>query len=163
AIGRRPYAEGLGLEEVGVARDNAGRIPVDHAFQTNVPGIYAIGDVIAGPMLAHKAEEDAVAMAETLAGQHGHVDYGKGPGVVYTWPEIASVGRTEEELKAADIAYKVGKFPFSANARARSTGDTEGFAKILADARTDEVLGVHIIGPDAGHLIAEAVLAMEYG
>ena len=163
AIGRRPYTEGLGLETVGVLVDNKGRIKVDQSFATNVEGIYAIGDVIAGPMLAHKASEEGVVLAEHLAGQRGHVNYEAIPAVIYTWPEVASVGRSEEELKSAGIAYKAGKFPFSANARARANADTEGFVKILADAKTDRVLGVHIIGPDAGTMIAEAVLAMEYG
>jgi dihydrolipoamide dehydrogenase len=163
AIGRRPYTEGLGLEAVGVVVDNKGRIKVDENFATNVKGIYAIGDVIAGPMLAHKASEEGVALAETLAGQRSRVNYEAIPAVIYTWPEVASVGRSEEELKAAGIAYKTGKFPFSANPRARANADTEGFVKILADSRSDRVLGVHIIGPDAGTLIAEATLAMEYG
>ncbi|HEX6837503.1 MAG TPA: dihydrolipoyl dehydrogenase, partial [Polyangia bacterium] len=163
AIGRRPYTEGLGLEAIGVVVDNKGRVKVDENFATNVEGVYAIGDVIAGPMLAHKASEEGVALAEALAGQKGHVNYEAIPAVIYTWPEVASVGRSEEELKAAGIAYKVGKFPFSANARARANADTEGFVKVLADAKTDRVLGVHIIGPDAGTMVAEAVLAMEYG
>jgi dihydrolipoamide dehydrogenase len=163
AIGRRPYTEGLGLEAAGVAIDNKGRIKVDGDFATNVKGIYAIGDVIAGAMLAHKASEEGVVLAEMLAGQRGHVNYEAIPAVIYTWPEVASVGRTEEELKTAGVTYKIGKFPFSANARARANADTEGFVKILADARTDRVLGVHIIGPDAGTMIAEAALAMEYG
>ena len=163
AIGRRPYTDGLGLEAAGVAIDNKGRIKVDGDFATNVKGIYAIGDVIAGAMLAHKASEEGVVLAEMLAGQRGHVNYEAIPAVIYTWPEVASVGRTEEELKAANVAYKAGKFPFSANARARANADTEGFVKILADAKTDRVLGVHIIGPDAGTMIAEAALAMEYG
>ncbi len=163
AIGRRPYTEGLGLEAIGVVVDNKGRVKVDENFATSVKGVYAIGDVIAGPMLAHKASEEGVALAETLAGQKNHVNYEAIPAVIYTWPEVASVGRSEEELKAAVIGYKVGKFPFSANARARANADTEGFVKILADAKTDRVLGVHIIGPDAGTMIAEAVLAMEYG
>jgi len=163
AIGRRPYTEGLGLEAAGVASDNKGRIVVNGDFATSVKGIYAIGDVIAGPMLAHKASEEGVALAEMLAGQKSHVNYNAIPAVIYTWPEVASVGRSEEELKAAGIAYKVGKFPFTANARARANADTEGFVKILADAKSDRVLGVHIIGPDAGTMIAEAALAMEYG
>jgi dihydrolipoamide dehydrogenase len=163
AIGRRPYTDGLGLEVAGVAVDNKGRVKVDKSFATNVPGIYAIGDVIAGPMLAHKASEEGVALVETLAGQQSHVNYDAIPAVIYTWPEVASVGRTEEELTSAGIAYKVGKFPFSANARARANADTDGFVKILADTKTDRVLGVHIIGADAGTLIAEAALAMEYG
>ena len=163
SIGRRPHTEGLGLEAVGVALDNAGRVKVDDRFQSNVPGIYAIGDVIAGPMLAHKAEEEGVVVADILAGQSGHINYDAIPGVVYTWPEVASVGKTEEELKADGVDYKTGKFPFMANSRARTTGDTDGFVKILADAKTDRVLGVHILGADAGTMIAEAALAMEYG
>ncbi len=163
AIGRRPYVEGLGLDIAGVALDERGRVKVDGHFATNIPGIYAIGDVIAGPMLAHKAEEEGVAVAEILAGQHGHVNYGAIPGVVYTWPEVAAVGATEEELKAAGTEYKVGKFPFTANGRARAMGDVDGFVKILADAKTDKVLGAHILGPDAGTLIAEMVMAIEFG
>jgi dihydrolipoamide dehydrogenase len=163
SIGRRPYTEGLGLDEVGVARDPAGRVIVDQGYATNVTGVYAIGDVIAGPMLAHKAEEEGIALVERLAGQHGHVDYDAIPSVVYTWPEVAAVGKTEEELKAAGIAYKIGKFPFTAAARARANGDTDGFVKVLADVTNDRVLGVHIIGPDAGTMIAEATLAMEFG
>jgi len=163
AIGRVPYTDGLGLEGVGVKKDNRGRVVVDAHFRTNVTGIYAIGDVIAGPMLAHKGEEEGVAAAEIIAGQAGHVNYDVIPNVVYTNPEIASVGKTEEELKAAGIAYTVGKFPFSANARARANLATEGFVKILADAKTDRVLGVHILGPDAETMIAEAAIAMEFG
>jgi dihydrolipoyl dehydrogenase len=163
AVGRRPYTEGLGLETAGVLVDNKGRIKVDEGFATNVKGIYAIGDVIAGPMLAHKASEEGVALAEALAGQRSHVNYEAIPAVIYTWPEVASVGRTEEDLAAASIAYKIGKFPFSANSRARANADSEGFVKIIADRKTDRVLGVHIIGPDAGTMIAEAALAMEYG
>ena len=163
AIGRRAYTENLGLAEVGVATDARGRVITDAHYATNVPGIYAIGDVIAGPMLAHKAEDEGVALAEILAGQAGHVNYGVIPGVVYTWPEIASLGQTEEELKAAGIAYKVGKFPFTANGRARAMGDVDGFVKILADATTDQVLGAHIIGPDGGTLMAEIAIAMEFG
>ncbi|MFY9894041.1 MAG: dihydrolipoyl dehydrogenase [Xanthobacteraceae bacterium] len=163
AIGRIPYTEGLGLDAAGVKRDNRGRVIVDPHFQTNVAGVYAIGDVIAGPMLAHKAEEEGVALAEILAGQAGHVNYEVIPNVVYTYPEIASVGKTEEELKAAGVAYQVGKFPFTANARARANLMTEGFVKILADAKTDRVLGVHILGPDAETMIAEAAIAMEFG
>jgi dihydrolipoamide dehydrogenase len=163
AIGRVPYTEGLGLEALGVKKDNRGRIVVDPHYRTNVEGIYAIGDVIAGPMLAHKAEEEGVAVAEILAGEAGHVNYDVIPNVVYTYPEIASVGKTEEELKAAGIAYNVGKFPFAANPRARVNLTTEGFVKILADAKTDRVLGVHILGPDAGNMIAEAAIAMEFG
>jgi dihydrolipoamide dehydrogenase len=162
AIGRRPFTDNLGLKEVGVAMDKRGFVQVDHHFQTNVPGIYAIGDVIGGAMLAHKAEEEGVAVAEILAGQAGHVNYNAIPGVVYTWPEVANVGRTEEQLKADGVAYKVGKFPFTANGRARANGDTDGFVKILADAATDEVLGCHIIGPSAGDLIGEVVLGMEF-
>ena len=162
AIGRRPYTAGLGLEGVGIALDR-GRVPIDAHFQTPVPGIYAIGDVVRGPMLAHKAEDEGVVAAEIIAGQSGHIDYNAIPGVVYTWPEVATVGRSEEELKTEGVAYKVGKFPFTANGRARCVGETDGFVKILADARTEKVLGVHIIGPDAGTLIAECVLAMEYG
>lgn len=163
AIGRRAYTANLGLEEAGVATDERGRVVTDGHFATSVPGIWAIGDVIAGPMLAHKAEEEGVALAETLAGQKPHLDYDTIPGVVYTWPEVATVGRTEEQLKAANIAYKVGKFPFTANGRARAMGDMDGFVKLLADARTDKLLGAHIIGPDAGTLIAELALAMEFG
>jgi len=163
AIGRRPYTAGLGLDKVGVKLDNRGRVEVDGHFETNVKGIYAIGDVIAGPMLAHKAEEDGVAAVETMAGQKGHVDYNLVPGVIYTWPEVATVGKSEEELKAAGVAYKAGKFPFLANSRARSVAETDGLVKILACAKTDRVLGVHIIGPDAGTLIAEAVAVMEFG
>jgi dihydrolipoamide dehydrogenase len=163
SVGRVPFTESLGLEEVGVRKDNKGRVIVDTRYATNVPGIYAIGDVIAGPMLAHKAEDEGVAVAEILAGQAGHVDYGVIPNVVYTYPEIASVGKSEEELKQAGIAYKVGKFPFTANGRAKVNLQTEGFVKILADAATDRVLGVHIMGADAGNMIAEAAVAMEFG
>jgi dihydrolipoamide dehydrogenase len=163
AIGRRPYTEGLGLEELGVTADERGFIEVDHRFETRVPGIYAIGDCIPGPMLAHKAEDEGSICAEILAGQSGQIDHDRIPGVVYTWPEIASVGKTEEALKEQGVSYKVGKFPFSANSRARALGDTDGFVKILADADTDRVLGVHILGPLAGDLISEAVIAMEFG
>ena len=163
AIGRAPYTNGLGLETVGVKKDNRGRVVVDSRFRTNVDGIYAIGDVITGPMLAHKAEDEGIAVAEILAGQAGHVNYDVIPNVVYTFPEIACVGKSEEELKAAGIAYNVGKFPFTANARARINLTAEGFVKILADAKTDRVLGVHIIGPDAGNMIGEAAIAMEFG
>jgi dihydrolipoamide dehydrogenase len=163
AIGRVPYTEGLGLDAAGVKRDNRGRVTIDPHFRTSVAGIYAIGDAIAGPMLAHKAEEEGVAVAEILAGQAGHVNYDVIPNVVYTFPEIASVGKTEEELKADGIAYNAGKFPFTANARARAILATDGFVKILADAKTDRVLGVHILGPDAGTIIAEAAIAMEFG
>jgi dihydrolipoamide dehydrogenase len=163
AIGRVPYTEGLGLETVGVKLDNRGRIPVDPHFATSAPGIYAIGDVIAGPMLAHKAEDEGVAVAEILAGKAGHVNYDVIPNVIYTSPEVASVGKSEEELKAAGITYNVGKFPFTANPRARANQQTEGFVKILADAKTDRVLGVHIVSSDAGNMIAEAAIAMEFG
>jgi len=163
AIGRAPYTEGLGLQEVGVKLDNRGQIIVDTQYKSSVDGIYAIGDVIAGPMLAHKAEDEGVAVAEILAGQAGHVNYGAIPGVIYTFPEVASVGKTEEDLKEAGIDYSVGKFPFMANGRAKVNRTTEGFVKILADAATDRILGVHIIGADAGNMIAEAVLAMELG
>ncbi|MCH9806498.1 MAG: dihydrolipoyl dehydrogenase [Alphaproteobacteria bacterium] len=163
AIGRTPYTDGLGLEDVGVAIDNRRRVVVDDHFQTNVPGIYAIGDVIAGPMLAHKAEDEGVAVAEILAGQSGHVNYDVIPGVIYTAPEVASVGKTEEELKEAGIKYKAGKFPFMANGRAKVNRATDGFVKVLADAETDRVLGVHMIGPHVGELIAEAAVIMEFG
>src|SRR5579863_1472675 len=163
AIGRAPYTEGLGLEAAGVKKDNRGRVVVDPHYATSVAGIYAIGDAITGPMLAHKAEEEGVAVAEILGGQAGHVNYDVIPNVVYTFPEIASVGKTEEELKAAGVAYNAGKFPFSANARARANLATDGFVKILADAKTDRVLGVHILGPDAETMIAEAAIAMEFG
>jgi dihydrolipoamide dehydrogenase len=163
AVGRRPNTDGLGLDAVGVALDERGRVRTDTHWATNVPGVYAIGDVIAGPMLAHKAEEEGVALAERLAGQAGHVNYAVIPGVVYTWPEVAAVGQTEEELKTAGATYRVGKFPFTANGRARAMGDTDGFVKILADAATDQILGAHIIGPDAGTLIAELATAMEFG
>ncbi len=163
AVGRKPYTESLGLAEAGVALDDKGRVKTDAHFQTSVPGIYAIGDVIAGPMLAHKAEDEGVAVAEIIAGQAGHVNYDAIPGVVYTWPEAASVGKTEEQVKAEGIAYKVGKFPFTANGRARAMAATDGFVKVIADKATDRVLGVHILGADAGHLIAEAAIAMEFG
>jgi dihydrolipoamide dehydrogenase len=163
AVGRKPYTDGLGLEEAGIARDAAGRIEVDDHFQTNVAGVYAIGDVIRGPMLAHKAEDEGVAVAEIIAGQKSHVNYGAIPGVVYTQPELASVGQTEEQLQEAGIEYTAGSFPFTANGRARAMSATDGFVKILADAESDRILGVHIMGPDAGHLIAEAVLAIELG
>lgn len=162
AIGRRPYTQGLGLKELGVAVDERGRVKVNDQFETNVAGIYAIGDVIAGPMLAHKAEEDGVAAVEIMAGQKSHVNYNLVPGVIYTMPEVATIGKTEEQLKTENIAYKVGKFPFLANSRARTNGTTDGFVKILADAKTDEVYGVHIIGAQAGTIIAEAAIAMEF-
>ncbi|MEP9387342.1 dihydrolipoyl dehydrogenase [Mesorhizobium sp. KR9-304] len=163
ATGRKPYTEGLGLAEAGVGLDERGRVKTDGHFQTNVPGIYAIGDVIAGPMLAHKAEDEGVAVAEIIAGQAGHVNYDVIPSVVYTSPEIASVGKTEEELKKAGIEYKAGKFPFSANGRARAMLHTEGFVKILADKATDRVLGAHIVGFGAGEMIHEAAVLMEFG
>jgi dihydrolipoamide dehydrogenase len=163
AIGRVPYTDGLGLEDVGVQLDNRKRVVTDPHFATNVSGIYAIGDVIAGPMLAHKAEDEGVAVAEILAGKAGHVNYDAIPSVVYTFPEVASVGKSEEELKAAGVAYNTGKFPFTANGRAKVNRTTDGFVKILADANTDRVLGVHIVGADAGNLIHEALIAMEFG
>jgi dihydrolipoyl dehydrogenase len=163
AIGRRPYTEGLGLEALGVEIDNRGVIKVDGRFQTSVPGVYAIGDCVPGPMLAHKAEDEGMICVEMLAGQSGHIDYNLVPGVVYTWPEVAGVGRTEEQLKEAGVDYRVGKFPFTANSRARTMGESDGLVKILADKRSDRVLGVHIVGPLAGDILAEAVLAMEFG
>jgi len=163
AIGRRPFTQGLGLENAGVALDARGRIVTDSHYATNVPGIYAIGDVIAGPMLAHKAEDEGVALAEILAGKAGHVNYGVIPGVVYTFPEVASVGKTEEELKAEGVAYAVGKFPFTANGRARANRTTDGFVKVLADKASDRVLGVHIVGAGAGEMIHEAAVLMEFG
>ena len=163
AVGRVPYTEGLGLDTAGVKLDNRGRVEVDHHYATNVPGIYAIGDVIKGPMLAHKAEDEGIALAEILAGQAGHVNYGVIPGVVYTSPEVAAVGKTEEELKAEGIDYKAGKFLFLANGRAKANQTTDGFVKVLADAKTDRVLGVHIVGPQAGELIHEAAVLMEFG
>jgi dihydrolipoamide dehydrogenase len=163
SIGRTPYTEGLGLDTVGVETDARGVIQVDKHFQTNIAGIFAIGDCIPGPMLAHKAEDEGVVVAEILAGQSGQIDYDAIPGIVYTWPEVASVGKTEEQLKESGRAYKAGKFPFMANSRARCNGDTEGFVKLLADADTDEVLGCHIVGPDAGNLIQEIVTVIEFG
>jgi dihydrolipoamide dehydrogenase len=163
AVGRKPNTEALGLDSVGVERDERGRVRVDERFRTNVAGVYAIGDVIAGPMLAHKAEEEGVALVEMLAGKAGHVDYGVIPGIVYTEPEIATVGRSEEQLKEDGVAYRKGVFPFQANGRARALGATEGKVKILADAGSDRILGVHIIGARAGDLIAEAVAAMSFG
>src|SRR5512134_2431525 len=162
-IGRVPYTEGLGLEEVGVQLDNRRRVVVDEHFQASVPGIYAIGDVIAGPMLAHKAEDEGMALAEILAGQAGHVNYDVIPNVIYTFPEVASVGRSEEELKEAGIVYNAGKFPFTANGRAKVNRTTDGFVKVLADAETDRILGVHIIAPNASEMIAEAAVIMEFG
>ena len=162
SIGRRPLVEGLGLDKVGVKLTAHGRIAVDAHLQTSVPGIYAIGDVIDGPMLAHKASEDGIACVETIAGQKGHVDWDLAPSVIYTQPEVAWVGKTEEQLKAAGVAYKVGKYPFTADPRSRANGATEGFVKVLADKTTDKVLGVHIIGAEAGTMIAESVMAMEF-
>ena len=163
AIGRRPYTQGLGLERIGVDLDERGRIVTDGRFQTSVEGIYAIGDVIAGPMLAHKAEDEGIAVAEILTGQAGHVNYGVIPSIVYTAPEIAAVGKSEEELNAAGIPYRTGKFPYRANGRARAMNETEGFVKILAHAETDRLLGAHILGAEAGTLIAELAVAMEFG
>ena len=163
AVGRRPYTEGLNLSKIGVKKDNQGRIEVNNKLQTSIKNIYAIGDVIRGPMLAHKAEEEGIAVAEILAGQAGHVNYDIIPGVIYTSPEVASVGKTEEQLKTQSVSYKVGKFPFLANSRAKVNNETEGFVKILADKNTDKVLGVHIIGPHCGDMIAEMALAMEFG
>ena len=163
AIGRTPYIEGLGLKEAGVALDKRGRVEVDHHFASNVKGVYAIGDAIRGPMLAHKAEDEGIAVAEIIAGQAGHVNYDVIPGVVYTTPEVASVGKTEEELKEAGVAYNVGKFPFTANGRSKVNQTTEGFVKVLADAKTDRVLGVHIVGREAGEMIHEAAVLMEFG
>jgi dihydrolipoamide dehydrogenase len=162
AIGRRPYTDGLGLDEARVTRDSRGRVVTDEHFQTSVPGIWAIGDVREGPMLAHKAEDEAVACAERIAGRAGHVNYDAIPSVIYTYPEVAVVGKTEEDLKTAGVAYKVGKFPFTANARAKANLSTDGFVKIIADAKTDRVLGVHMIGPDVGNMIGEASLAIEF-
>ena len=163
SVGRKPYTEGLNLTKVGVKKDNKGRIEVNNKLQTSINNIYAIGDVIKGPMLAHKAEEEGIAVAEILAGQAGHVNYDVIPGVVYTSPEVATVGQTEEQLKEKNASYKVGKFPFLANSRAKVNNETDGFVKILADSKTDKVLGVHIIGPHCGDMIAEMALAMEFG
>jgi dihydrolipoyl dehydrogenase len=163
SIGRRPFTEGLGLEKAGVEIDQRGFVKVDAEFQTNVAGVFAIGDVIGGMMLAHKAEDEGAAAAEIIAGESAHVNYDAIPGVVYTWPEVAALGKTEEQLKEAGIEYKTGKFPFSANSRARCNADADGFVKVLADAKTDAILGVHIVGPEAGDLIQEAVIAMEFG
>jgi dihydrolipoamide dehydrogenase len=163
AIGRVPYTEGLGLKEAGVALDDRGRVQIDAHFATSVKGVYAIGDVVAGPMLAHKAEDEGVAVAEILAGKAGHVNYDVIPGVVYTTPEVSAVGKTEEELKQAGAAYTVGKFPFTANGRSKVNQTTEGFVKVLADAKTDRVLGVHIVGREAGEMIQEAAVLMEFG
>ena len=163
SVGRKPYTEGLNLSKIGIKRDNKGRIEVNSNFQTSIQNIFAIGDVIKGPMLAHKAEEEGIAVAEILAGQSGHVNYDIIPAVIYTSPEVATVGKTEEELKNLKINYKVGKFPFLANSRAKVNNESEGFVKILADSKTDRVLGVHIIGPHCGDMIAEMALAMEFG
>lgn len=162
AVGRRPFTEGLNLEAAGVALDDRGRVETNNHLQTNVPHIYAIGDVIKGAMLAHKAEEEGVLIAEFMAGQLPHIDYNLIPGVVYTWPEVASVGKTEDQLKASGVAYKSGSFPFKASGRARASNESDGFIKVLADKKTDEILGVHMIGPRCADLIGEAVLAMEY-
>ncbi|MGE0826001.1 MAG: dihydrolipoyl dehydrogenase [Candidatus Binatia bacterium] len=163
AVGRKAYTTGLGAEEIGVAFDERGRVVVDKHYQTNVQGVYAIGDAITGPMLAHKAEEEGVALAELLAGHAGHVNYDVVPGIVYTWPEVASVGLSEEAAKASEIPYKVGTFSFLANGRARCMDETDGMVKVIADAKTDRILGVHIVGPRASDVIAEAVMAMEFG
>ena len=163
SVGRKPYTEGLNLSKIGVKKDDKGRIEVNKTFQTSVENIFAIGDVIKGPMLAHKAEEEGIAVAEILAGQSGHVNYDVIPGVIYTSPEVAAVGKTEEELKKLKINYKVGKFPFLANSRAKVNNESDGFVKILAESNTDKVLGVHIIGPHCGDMIAEMALAMEFG
>ncbi|MEK9954630.1 MAG: dihydrolipoyl dehydrogenase [Pelagibacteraceae bacterium] len=163
AVGRKPYTEGLSLNKLGVKKDQQGRLEVNEKLQTSVKNIYAIGDVIKGPMLAHKAEEEGIAVAEIIAGQAGHVNYDVIPGVIYTSPEVAVIGKTEEQLKAENINYKVGKFPFLANSRAKVNNETDGFVKILADSKTDRVLGVHMIGPHTGDMIAEMALAMEFG
>jgi dihydrolipoamide dehydrogenase len=163
STGRRPTTKNIGLEEMGIETDKMGRIKVDDHFRTKVPGVFAIGDCIDGPMLAHKAEEEGIACVENIAGFAGHVNYDAIPGVVYTFPELATVGQTEEQLKKAGIEFAKGSFPFLANSRARCTGDTDGFIKVLTDKKTDRILGIHIIGPNAGEMIAEGVLAMEYG
>jgi len=163
SVGRKPYTEGLNLSEIGIKKDSKGRVEVNEKLQTSSKNIYAIGDVIKGPMLAHKAEEEGIAVAEIIAGQAGHVNYDVIPGVIYTSPEVASVGKTEEQLKSEKINYKVGKFPFLANSRAKVNNETEGFVKMLADSNTDKILGVHIIGPHSGDMIAEMALAMEFG
>ena len=163
SVGRKPYTDGLNLSKIGINKDKKGRIDIDKEFRTSVKNIFAIGDVIKGPMLAHKAEEEGIAVAEILAGQSGHVNYDVIPGVIYTSPEVAAVGKTEEELKKLNISYKIGKFPFMANSRAKVNNETEGFVKILADSKTDKVLGVHIIGPHSGDMIAEMAIAMEFG
>ena len=163
SVGRKPYTDGLNLSKIGINKDKKGRIDVDKEFRTSIKNIFAIGDVIKGPMLAHKAEEEGIAVAEIVAGQSGHVNYDVIPGVIYTSPEVAAVGKTEEELKKLNISYKIGKFPFMANSRAKVNNETEGFVKILADSKTDKVLGVHIIGPHSGDMIAEMAIAMEFG
>jgi dihydrolipoamide dehydrogenase len=162
AIGRRPYTQGLGLETVGITPDKRGMIE-SHHYKTSAPGVWVVGDVTSGPMLAHKAEDEAVACIELIAGKAGHVNYDVIPGVIYTSPEVAWVGKTEEELKAAGVAYKVGKFPFAANSRAKVNHEAEGFVKVLADAKTDRILGAHMIGPQVGEMIGEYCLAMEFG
>jgi dihydrolipoamide dehydrogenase len=163
SVGRKPNTNGLNLESLGIKLDEKRRVKTDSMFKTNIENIYAIGDVIEGPMLAHKAEEEGIAVAELLAGQSGHVNYDVIPGVIYTSPEVASVGKTEEQLKELKVKYKVGKFPFLANSRAKAINEPEGFVKILADEKTDKVIGVHIIGPHAGEIIAEMAIAMEFG
>jgi dihydrolipoamide dehydrogenase len=163
ATGRKPTTQGLGLDKVGVTTNKLGQVEIDSHFQTNVPGIYAVGDVVAGPMLAHKGEEEGIAAVEIMAGQAGHVNYEAMPNVVYTWPEVATVGATEEELKAKGVEYKVGTFPFSANGRARSMDETEGLVKVIADAKSDRVLGVHIVGARASDMLPEAVAVMDFG
>jgi len=162
AVGRKPYTDSLGLDKLGVEMSERGQIVVDETFETSVEGVFAIGDVIAGPMLAHKAEEEGVILAEMLAGESGHIDYDLVPGVVYTWPEVANVGKTEVQLKEAGVKYNAGKFPFMANGRARAMGMTDGFVKVLADAESDRILGAHIVGPNAGDLIQEVVSVMEF-
>ncbi|SVD22076.1 uncharacterized protein METZ01_LOCUS374930, partial [marine metagenome] len=163
SVGRKPNTKNLNLEAIGVSLDNKKRIKVNNNFQTNVDSVYAIGDVIKGPMLAHKAEEEGIAIAELIAGQSGHVNYDIIPGVIYTFPEVASIGKTEEQLKDLNTKYKIGKFPFMANSRAKTINEPQGFVKILADEKTDKVLGTHIIGPNAGEMIAEIAIAMEFG
>jgi dihydrolipoamide dehydrogenase len=162
SVGRKPFTDGLNLKAVGISTDERGMIPVDETLRTSQPHIFAIGDVIKGAMLAHKAEEEGVFVAEIINGEHPHIDYNLIPGVVYTWPEVAAVGRTEEQLKADGVSYKVGSFPFKASGRARASMDTDGQVKVLAHAETDEILGVHMIGPRAADMIAEAVVAMEF-
>ncbi|HET8584125.1 MAG TPA: FAD-dependent oxidoreductase, partial [Casimicrobiaceae bacterium] len=163
SIGRVPYTAGLGADAVGLALDARGFVEVDDECRTNLPNVYAIGDVVRGPMLAHKAEEEGVAVAERIAGQHAHVDFDTIPWVIYTWPEIAWVGKTEQQLKQEGVDYRTGSFPYSANGRARALGETSGFVKFIADATTDRILGMHVIGPWASELIAEGVMAMEFG